>query len=232
MAEERQLAAVYAPWQTFVNSLNQLKNGVPSQIDRTVFPGMAGAVQSQLFAGFKFLGLMDDLGKPKERLHALATADDEKRKVLVAEMLKERYDKLFALDLKQSTLAQVLQVLADSYGVGGDTREKALRFFLAAAEFSGVELSSYILGAKRSSGPRKKRGNGTPTSRQPRITADEAVDEFEEVETAPAGTSKTISLKSGGTVTVSASLDVFSLKPDDRAFVFDLIDKLNAYEGA
>jgi hypothetical protein len=44
------------------------------------------------------------------------------------------------------------------------------------------------------------------------------------------GTSRTVELKSGGTLTVMASMDVFKLTPDDRNFVFSLIDKLNEYE--
>jgi hypothetical protein len=50
----------------------------------------------------------------------------------------------------------------------------------------------------------------------------------------PAGSpvSKTVSLRSGGTVTVTASLDLFSLAADDRKLVFDLIDRLHEYEGA
>lgn len=229
MSEDKNIAAVYASWTTFLNSLDQLKNGVPGQIDRTVFPGMAGGIQSQLFSGFKFLGLTGEFGKPTEMMRRLAVADEETRKALMAEILRDRYAKVFALDLKQATLAQVLQVLGESYGVGGDTRDRALRFFLAAAEFAGIELSSFIKGAKRTTGPRKGKANGQ--GKQPRTGSISGDDEEEDLVPDPAsGTSKTIKLKSGGTVTVSASLDVFSLKPDDREFVFGLIDKLNAYE--
>lgn len=46
----------------------------------------------------------------------------------------------------------------------------------------------------------------------------------------PPGTSKTVNLASGGSLTISATLDLFSLSQTDRNFVFDLIDKLEAYE--
>ncbi len=45
-----------------------------------------------------------------------------------------------------------------------------------------------------------------------------------------AGTSKVVNLKSGGTLRISATLDLFSLSPTDRTFVFSLIDKLEEYE--
>ena len=39
-----------------------------------------------------------------------------------------------------------------------------------------------------------------------------------------------VHLKSGGTLTLLASIDLLRLLPDDRKFVFDLIDKLEEYE--
>lgn len=44
------------------------------------------------------------------------------------------------------------------------------------------------------------------------------------------GTSRQVQLKSGGTLTVSASADFFQLNVEDRRFVFELIDKLEEYE--
>lgn len=44
------------------------------------------------------------------------------------------------------------------------------------------------------------------------------------------GTSRVIQLKSGGTLRLSAELDLFQLSPSDRTFVFDLIDKFDKYE--
>ena len=42
-------------------------------------------------------------------------------------------------------------------------------------------------------------------------------------------TSKSVSLVSGGTLTLSATLDLFSLNSEDRKFVFGLIDMLEEY---
>ena len=44
------------------------------------------------------------------------------------------------------------------------------------------------------------------------------------------GTSRAVSLQSGGTLRLSASIDLFKLSAADRNFVFGLIDKLEAYE--
>jgi hypothetical protein len=39
-----------------------------------------------------------------------------------------------------------------------------------------------------------------------------------------------VQLKSGGSLTLAASIDLFSLSAEDRAFVFGLIDRLQDYE--
>jgi hypothetical protein len=42
---------------------------------------------------------------------------------------------------------------------------------------------------------------------------------------------RTVRLKSGGRVTLTASFDLFALGAEDRAFVFDLVDRLQRYGG-
>lgn len=42
--------------------------------------------------------------------------------------------------------------------------------------------------------------------------------------------SKQITLKSGGTVSVVATIDVFAIGEDERTLIFDLVDSLSAYE--
>jgi len=48
----------------------------------------------------------------------------------------------------------------------------------------------------------------------------------------PAAVAKTVKLSSGGSLSVSATADFFALSSDDRKFVFELIDKLDAYAKA
>jgi hypothetical protein len=42
----------------------------------------------------------------------------------------------------------------------------------------------------------------------------------------------TINLRSGGTITLTASVNLLKLRGDDRVFVFEIIDRLQAYEDA
>ena len=45
-------------------------------------------------------------------------------------------------------------------------------------------------------------------------------------------TSRTVQLASGGTLSLVASIDVLQLSADDRAFVFELVDRVATYEEA
>lgn len=228
MAEEAKgQAAVYVAWSTFNNTLNDLVQGIPNVIDRSAFPGQSWGVQAQLIAGFKFLGLITDAGKPTQSLEALAVRDQAARKEKLKTILKERYAELFALDLTKTTPVQLNERMAASYNVTGDTREKAMRFFLSAVQHAGIPVSRLL---------QPKGGNGTgaaPTPRR-RRTVPRPRPEAQNPPLAPSGiggsTSRVVMLRSGGTLTVSAAADLLNLSGDDREFVFGLIDKLADYE--
>ncbi len=46
----------------------------------------------------------------------------------------------------------------------------------------------------------------------------------------PAGHSRSVTLKSGGTLTLSGHINILALDAADRYFVFELLDKLIEYE--
>ncbi len=221
---EKKVGAAYVPWATFKSAIEQLSQAIPpNKIDRSVFPGIAWTVQNQLFTGMRFLGLIDEDSRPTAQLAVLATKEEAARKIALSQILHDRYSQLFALDLKKATPAELEQKMGEAYNISGDTREKAVRFFLSAAEYANVELSSYLS---------SKKANGSPTAKRTRQRKPAAPG----IRTPPAtptvtpGTSKTTQLKSGGTLTLSATLDLFALNSTDRQFVFGLIDKLDEYE--
>ena len=225
MAEaEKAIAPVYVSWKTFQNSIDALsKAEIPNVIDKTVFPGMAFSVQNQLFTGMRFLGLIDEKNKPLQDLLDLANPVEEKRKEKLKEILQRRYSDLFAINLKKSTPGEVDKKMGESFEVVGDTKEKAVRFFLSASEYVGVELSP-LLASKKPNGGKASVGR---SKRGPRRQSQPP--QFPPAPERP-GTSKMVRLQSGGTLTISATLDLFALNPNDRKFVFDLIDRLDDYQ--
>ncbi len=230
MTDQAQYGAAYVGWTTFINAITNLSQGIPNQIDRTTFPGLSGGVQSQLLNAMKFLGLINEDATPTAALHALAVEDEAKRKAKLKDILEKRYASIIALDLMKATPGQVISKLGEEYGVSGETREKALRFFLMAAQYAGITFSRFF---KIPSAVGT--GNGGGATRRRRTVRARQQPEDDEVEDqppprAPGGTSRVVQLKSGGTLTLNASLDLFQLSPADRNFVFGLIDKLDGYE--
>jgi hypothetical protein len=229
MADEAKRSAVYVPWVTFKGALDQLAQGMPSRIDRSVFPGIAWNVQSQLFAGMKFLGLLKGEDEPTPVLDDLVKGSEDERKAKLRSVVQERYAELIAIDLTKATRAHFEEVMGELYAVTGDTRQKAVRFFLNAAEYVGIPLSAFIAPKKGTNG-KPKRANGKPRAtarRTPVFPVPPAPDTPLGPEVR--GTAKSIQLQSGGTLTLSATLDLFALNAADRKFVFELIDKLDGY---
>ena len=229
MAEESKRSAAYLPWATFLSALNQLSQGLPSRIDRSVFPGIAWNVQTQLFAGMRFLGLLVGDDQPTPLLSDLVSGSEEERKLKLKKVIEDSYFELIAIDLTKATRAHFEEKLGEFYSASGDTRVKAARFFVSAANYTGIPLSTFISpqsngstnGAKRrvaSSRPRSSTKKAAPVIAPPVVEPAK-----------PSGTSRTVSLASGGALTISATLDLFALNAADRKFVFELIDKLEAY---
>lgn len=221
---EKTNAAVYVSWKTFQNSIDALAKGeLPNVIDKTVFPGMAFSIQNQLFTGMRFLGLIDDKNRPTSDLEGLAAQDEVGRKQKLKEILQRRYSDLFALNLKKTTPDELSKKMSEAYGVKGDTVEKAIRFFTGAAAYLDIEMSPLITGKRTNGGMPRASGKKRGTRK---VNPQSGV-----IDPAPdSGTSKTVRLQSGGTLTLSASLDLFRLNAEDRKFVFDLIDKLDGYQ--
>lgn len=222
--------AAYMPWTTFFNTLDVFAKNLPNRIDRSVFPGQSGGTQNQLIQGFRFLGLINDTGQPTEAMQAVAVEDKDARKAALKKTIEQKYAALFALNLMKTTPSELAEKMTEAYNVSGDTRLKATRFFLSAASYIDVPVSPLLL---RDKSKPVGNGGGLRKKRQARRQ-----DPAPATNTPPAnptpppqagGTARSIALKSGGTLTISATLDLFSLNAGDRTFVFELIDKLDDY---
>ena len=203
----------YVPFKTFLTAVDALEAGLPNQLDRSVWPSYSGAIQGQLLGAFRFLGLMDEGNCPTPALAELVSKRGARRELLRG-LIEGHYRTLVALDLTRTSPRQLDEALRQ-YGLSGATHKKALSFFLQAAQFAGMPLSVLLKAKTRTAAFGHKRA----------ATAAAAP------ETPAAPLSKTVRLRSGGTLTVAASLDLFSLAGEDRKLVFDLIDRLQEYEG-
>jgi hypothetical protein len=200
-------AAPYVPFRTFLAALESLERACPSQLDRSLWPSYSGAIQGQLLGAFRFLSLIDEANCPTPELRELLAKRDSRR-ALLRRLIEKHYAPLVALGLERTSPRQ-LDDAVRRFGYTGVTHQKAASFFLQAARYSGLPLSALLLAKTRGAGPHRHR-----------LPAPEA-----------AAAAKTVRLKSGGTVTLSTALDLFTLSTADREFVFALIDKVQSYAG-
>ena len=231
----------YLPFTTFRSAVQNLRtHGLPDKVDRTTWASRSGGEQKQLLSGFKFLGLIDSGTNTQPVLRKLVDAPEnsQQEKEILGTVMREGYAKVFELDLKTATIGQVQEKIG-SYGPTGATRKRAARFFLKAAQYCGVDLSSRLTGGLRSrsedsnENPEENGALAPPTPTRPRrrrrTSAPLAPEGHEEK---PSGTAvKTVRLgNTGGTLTLSGTFNPLELDGDERKLVYDIVDLMKQYE--
>ena len=220
------------PWmafQTFWGFTQELsEHDLPPVIDRSLMNSKSGTDQANLLAALKSFGLIDADNRVLPGLAEIATSDAEIRKLALEELIKKFYAAPMEVSAQNGTQAQLVECFRDTYGVtGADTLRKATTFFLQACRTAGLSVSPYFKATRASTGggvkgrkPRKTRVNGdlgvSPSPSPSPPTADEH--------------RVSVALSTGGTMTLSVSVNPLSLRGDDRAFFYDIVDKLTDYQ--
>jgi hypothetical protein len=158
VTDDNQRYAPYLAWRTLFNLVLQLQNDFPARIDRSFLTGRSGADQTYLLKTLKAFGLMADDGKVLQPLVDLVQ-DDARRPALVAQLLRDNYPEVFALP-PNATQQQLDELFREVYGLNGATLRKAETFFLHAAAFAELKLSTHFKtprGVTASGGPRRRR---------------------------------------------------------------------------
>ena len=120
---------------------------------------------------------------------------------------------------------KMLDEALEQYHVSGDTKRKAVTFFLQAAKFAELPMHPLLLGHTRNTARRKRN-----RVREIGLNVEDQILPMGDAVATQQGSIKTLELKSGGKLTLAISVDVFSMSPEDRHFVFGLIDELQKYE--
>jgi hypothetical protein len=220
---ERKPLPPYMPYKTFGTFLDHLRAiGMPSHIDKSVMTNLSGGMQSWLKAALRYMKLINADDTPTPALEKLAAAQGDDRKPLMRELFGKTYAFLNGtVDLTKTTPAKLREAIVQEGGQG-ETVEKIITFMMAMAKDAGVPVSS-LLTKRAMRRPRPK--ITTPSNITDRTTDDD--DDDVETDTAM----KTIALpKSGGTLTLSGNINLFTLVGNERELVFKLIDAMTAFE--
>src|SRR5207302_7721196 len=127
----------------------------------------------------------------------------------VRDLLRQFYARQLELADQQATAAQLAESFSE-YGYTGSTLRKAITFFLNMARYSDVPLSHHFRAPAQRSGAamRPRRAPQRPKSVTPTSQA--------QPEASTAAERTTITLRSGGTVTLSCSVAFLAMSREDR----------------
>lgn len=201
----------------------------PARIDKSYLDNLSGGYRTQVLAALHSLGLVDEAGVLSDRLKELVAGDEVRRKQVVADMVRERYQPVLQLS-RNATQQQMMEAFTElAPTVTGDTRRKAIAFFLNACQYAGITTSPHWKTPRVPPSGRSRKARGAAPADD--VLDGEAAGEPVSTPAAPpAQNIRSVELRSGGTVTLSLSVDLFALTNDDRDFVLHLVDKLRSYE--
>ena len=157
----------YRTFKTFIDDLRE--QGVPSRIDRSVLTRFSGVVGTQLMHALRFLGLIEDDGRPTQRLSELVNAHgSEHWAEKLLELLRQEYAPMFAIGLDTATPSHFNEAFRKAFPAADAVVQKCVTFFLYAANDAGVTISGRVLKGRkpRSLTPRRKPAR-PPIAHQP-----------------------------------------------------------------
>lgn len=229
----------YMAFQTFWNFIEELSSKpLPPRIDRSLMGNKSGTDQNNLTSALVSFGLVDAGGVVLSRLQQLTATDHEGRKKLLAELVREYYPNELAVSEANATINGLHESFRDSFGLtSAETRRKCETFFLHALRVAELPVSPHF--------PQTRSGSGAPGTPKKRLVRKKPADPgARQIDTPPSedrrhddgdggedgGVYKqTVTLRTGGTMTLSVSVNPLTLRGDDRNFFYQIVDALAEY---
>jgi hypothetical protein len=164
MADDTQHTPPYLAWATFDNITEELRGkGLPRKLDRSVLKGKSGSTQAQYLAALRFMGMIDSEDRPTEFFKSYVETPDMRPQIM-REIVQDKYGPILALGT-DSTTAELTEKFR-GYSLSGETGRKAISFFLNAARFAGIPVSSHWPQTRPGVGGGRARANGTTAPRR------------------------------------------------------------------
>jgi len=203
----------YIAFKTLIDIVERMeREEPPTRVDGSYLDSYAGGYRPTVINNLQTLGLLNTAGEPTEKLKALIKASEAERKVQIADILRATYPDVVALN-KYSTQQQFLDAFT-AMGVSGDTRRKAISFFLKAATFAGLPTGMHwktpaaqVGGTRRRAKAATDNGQKVDTPAQEEVAATPSV---------AGGETVTINFGDAGSVVVNVAVKWLQL--DDATF--------------
>jgi hypothetical protein len=203
---------------------------LPPQIDRSMMESKSGTDQMNLLSAMKGFGFISDDQHVNPLLVEYTQGDEETRKAIVGRLLSANYPHQLEISAQNGTEKALLDSFGDDFGIQGDTRRKAMTFFLHAARYAGIPLSPHFPATRAGSGNANRARRNTPKKK---VTSAAGSTIAAEARPVQGGDTYRVQLRAGGEVTLTVSVSHFALSKnkEDRTFVNNLVDALIDYGG-
>lgn len=167
----------YVPFKTLLNLIVKMEEeGVPNRIDKSFLSYLSGGTQSHVWASMRSLGMIDENRVPTQLLSDLVQAGDG-RPQLFRQLLEDKFSWATSLGTTATHLELVEAFTSHSPNLGAPTRDKALSFYLAAANYASLPLSKWFKskpgagGSTRRTTTRRAKPAGSPAAANPQTRA-------------------------------------------------------------
>lgn len=132
----------YFPWPALPALVQRMAtHGPPTRIDKSYLDNQSGGMQTAILSGLRWLGLIHEDGRLTDTFIQLAEADEAQRKEAITNLLRSRYGPILELGTQNATQLQLEEAFKTEFGAQGETRRKAVAFYLKAAAYAGVPVS-------------------------------------------------------------------------------------------
>lgn len=226
--DEKKPLPPYFAFKTLMDLIERMeREEPPTRVDPSYLDSYAGGYRPTVISNLQTLGLLAKTGEPTPVMLSLVSADEAARKGILRELIQQYYADILALG-KNSTQGQFLAAF-DNRGARGDTRRKAIAFFMKACAYAGVPVGTHWktppapATAKR---VLRRRTTTDPVNPEPENPRDGDGDDDHGSDVA------VVRLRSGGVLTLALQGNSLTMPKDDRTFVFGIVDLMQAYEQA
>ncbi|MBM2826251.1 MAG: hypothetical protein HW403_315 [Dehalococcoidia bacterium] len=167
---DRGVLPPYGPTRGMIQGLLLLQKGSVSRIDEALLrtSGIAPGNEYKVVGALRYLGLVDELGRPTEASRGFKTRGPAYTLAL-QESIRKAYSAIFSgLDLRQAAKEDVYNYFVMEMNMGPEMAAKAARFFVELCRVAELELSPALQTSGRRGRPtsalRKRRSNKEKTA--------------------------------------------------------------------
>jgi len=155
----------YAAFKTILNLAERMERdgAVPPQIDRSFLSGSEGG-KTQTLAALRSLGLIGKQGEVLGALIGLVNKPTERPR-LIRQLVERHYPEQNRLSGMHATQRQ-LEESFNQYDLTGETRRKAIAFYLHTAKYAQITVSKNFKTPRTSPTHGAKRGKASTTRRR------------------------------------------------------------------